>query len=80
MSAGTCTCHYRTPDKCGHEPHRTPRTWQVHVIGPDDYLPAKDQLDAILQANAINAEVARCADEADPYAPFVWATPERIDQ
>ena len=55
-------------------------SWRVHVTGPDEYLPAEGQLDAILQANAINAGAAITAADANPYAPFVWATPERIDQ
>jgi hypothetical protein len=52
-------------------------TWRVHIDGPDEYLPAKSHLDAVLQANAINMAAAITAAENNPYAPFVWATPER---
>lgn len=53
--------------------------WAVHVQGPDDVLPATGRLDAMVQAQQINATSLDllAASNDDPMYPFVWATPIR---
>lgn len=60
--------------------------WVVHVLGPDDVLPATGMLDAFRQAHAINAEALAPdgyyggAVEDRPFMTYVWAVPTREDQ
>jgi hypothetical protein len=49
--------------------------WTVHVLGPDDILPATDYGDAVCQANAINKTVELHLSARTEYHPHVWAIP-----
>jgi hypothetical protein len=57
--------------------------WVVHVLGPDDVLPAAGMLDAVRQAHAINAASIEPggyygdATEDRPYMTYVWAVPKK---
>lgn len=73
-----------TVDRFGiHEPEADDSEWCVHVIGPDDVLPARDLLDAVRQAHAINAAAVDPggyygdASEARPFMTLAWAVPSR---
>lgn len=54
-------------------------TWCVHIQGPDDVLPARDRIDAMRQAQEINAAslVMLLDNENNEYYPTMWAVPIR---
>lgn len=54
--------------------------WEVHVSGPDDVLPATSRLDAMVQAQQINAATLALIglNNDDPLYPTVWATPRAV--
>ncbi|MCV7004596.1 hypothetical protein [Mycobacterium gordonae] len=49
--------------------------WTVHVLGPDDIMPATDYADAVRQANEINKVVEDGLPIHTEYHPIVWAVP-----
>jgi hypothetical protein len=51
--------------------------WSVHVIGPDDLLPVRSQLEAINLAHRINRQIHSAAnfDGLSEHTPYQWAVP-----
>lgn len=55
-----------------------PEAWVVHVLGPDDVLPAADVLDAVRRAHELNASaVDYVRRHGRTSAPLFWAVPKR---
>lgn len=51
--------------------------WCVHVLGPDDVLPAESRHDAIHKAHQMNAALMATIDDYDEAGlfPTIWAVP-----
>ena len=68
-----------------HDEDADQSEWCVHVTGPDDVLPARDILDAVRQAHAINEGNVgpggyyspERAPEPRPHMTLGWAVPSR---
>jgi len=53
--------------------------WCVHVLGPDDVIPATDRQDAMRQAHELNAGLMTYIETfSDPLYPSIWAIPARV--
>jgi hypothetical protein len=52
-------------------------SWQVHVMGPDDLIPARSQREAINLAHRINRQIHSAAnfDGINEHTPYAWAVP-----
>jgi hypothetical protein len=50
--------------------------WNVHVMGPDDLVPVRSQLEAINLAHRINGQVHSSANfDGNEHTPYAWAVP-----
>ncbi len=49
--------------------------WWIHLVGPDDLIPAPDELTALRQANEFNVQMEKQRREYanDPNWPFMVA-------
>jgi hypothetical protein len=49
--------------------------WQVHVMGPDDLVPVRTQLEAINLAHRINGQIHHAANFQPDTESYRWAVP-----
>lgn len=55
------------------------QVWCVHVVGPDEILPAVDRHDAMHKAHELNADYVAHIPHENPelseFYPHIWAIP-----
>lgn len=51
--------------------------WHVHVIGPDDLIPVRNQLEAVNLAHRLNGQISSALnlDGVSEHTPYCWAVP-----
>ncbi len=62
--------------------HPQTAKFQVHVLGPDEFYPMGDELEALRHANALNREIAaqQIKHAIDENWPWAMAVVEKVEQ